>query len=108
MSCLDTACLSHQSGYCCPRLAHPLAGIHQAKTLQQWLWVRGRPDGQSCTFSLITVAGGQSCCCLQVVEDATWVCTMHPVPTQRSCKLPEDLGFARDFSGAALVDVASH
>ena len=54
------------------------------------------------------MAGGQDCCRLQVVKDATWVCTMHPEPMQRSCKLPEDLRFARDFSGAALVDIASH
>ena len=63
--------------------------------------------GKEAPAGRTAVAGGQHGCCLQVVKDAMWVCTMHPEPTQRSCKLPEDMGFARDFSGDALVDVAS-
>ena len=99
MSCLKAAFAPLQLVCCCLRPAYSAAKQTSGRIPTAVAQVRGQCDEQRSTCPLITVAGCRSCCCLQVVTDATWVCTMHPEPTQRSCKLPEDLGFAGDFSG---------
>ncbi len=39
---------------------------------------------------------------MQVAEDASWVCSMHPFSSMRSCAQPEDTTVVNAFAGTSM------
>ncbi len=39
---------------------------------------------------------------MQVAEDASWVCSMHPFSSMRSCAQPEDTTVVNAFAGTRM------